>query len=167
MSHWSAPPFIWKPKIGEFSIFKRNLEFKFCWWYPVTHTLAMDKRACSILAIILSISVAWVGGEAQVTVVPPPPPALPVPPTPLRLEGRGLCRLISWLCVKWLCCSVAVDISDEIAVCCRWVWADADDDDDVGSRPGRDFSADDNSSCSSSQRTVSRAAYVVEWKGVG
>lgn len=58
----------------------------------------MDKRACSILAIILSISVAWVGGEAQVTVVPPAP-ELPVPPPPspppLRLEGSGLCLLIS------------------------------------------------------------------------
>lgn len=56
-------------------------------------TLAMDKRACSILAIILSISVAWVGGEAQVTDVPltpPPPPVIPV-----RLEGRGLWRLVS------------------------------------------------------------------------
>lgn len=45
-----------------------------------------------------------------------------------------------------------------MVVCCRWVWADADADDDVGSRPGRDFNADDNSNCNSSQRTVSRAA---------
>lgn len=36
--------------------------------------------------------------------------------------------------------------------------APADADDEVGSRPGLDFNAADNSNCSSSHRTVSRAA---------
>lgn len=123
----------------------------------------MDKRACSILAIILSISVAWVGGDAHVTVVPllTPPLLVPMPlrPPPPAVDVRPAPRRNSVLCSKWLWS--AAEPSDDIRVRCVWdvAAAAADDDDDVGSRPGRDFSAADSSSCSSSQRTVSRAAY--------
>lgn len=130
------------------------------WFLINTHTLAIDKRACSILAMIRSISeLFWSGVGAHVTVDGSvfgadivwcsPPPLIDDSPILLVLLAMILDRPADAIVYLLLTCPMLVDSSDDVVDSIRLGF----DDDDL------DLYDDFNSNCNSSHLTVSNAAW--------
>lgn len=129
------------------------------WFLINTHTLAIDKRACSILAMIRSISeLFWSGVGAHVTVDVSvfgidvgwcKPPLIDESPTLLVLLVIIPESPVDAMVYLPLCPILDVS-SDDVTVDSTWLGFDDDD---------LDLYVDFNSNCNSSHLTVSNAAW--------